>query len=435
VNTIKDAVPYPVPEGEDQRNEAVRSYRIMDTPPEIAFTEIGELAAQICDCPVSYVSFIEDDRFWMKARYGLPDDFEGCPREIAFCSVTICGAELIYSPDLAEDQRFCDFHFVVNEPHFRFYCSMPLISPEGYALGTICVMDFQPRDLSFEQRETLRRLAHQLVGQLEHRRRIIELDQTMRELDAAHAALASEKARTDELLDRVLPRSIAAELKENGKVEPRFFPSASILFADVKGFTSYTERAEPATLIAMLDRYFAGFDEIVARHGVEKLKTIGDAYLAVSGVPELNRLHVVNTCLAGLEMLNLVDRIRAEREKLRLPFFELRFGIHSGPIIAGVLGRRRFTYDVWGDAVNVASRLEANGVPGRINVSEAVFHSARPYFEFVGRGELAVKNKAPLPMYFLERLKPEFSRDDAGRIANDRLSELCDPMRTAGRAD
>lgn len=407
-------MPYPVPGNEAQRNAALRSYGIMDTPPEIAFTEVGELAAQICGCPVSYVAFIEEDRFWMKAKYGLPEDFEGCPREIAFCSVTVCGAELVYAPDLREDPRFRDFHFVVNEPHFRFYCAMPLITPEGYALGTICVMDFQPRELTFEQRETLRRLAHQLVSQLEHRRRLLELD-------AAHAALAQEKARADELLDRILPALIAEELKAQGRVEPRFFPAATVLFADVKGFTRFTERAEPAALIAMLDRYFAGFDEAVARHGVEKLKTVGDAYMAIAGVPQNDRNHVVNACLAGLEMLEVVEKIRAERERLRLPSFEVRIGIHSGPVIAGIVGRRRFTYDVWGDAVNVASLMEANSQPNRINVSDSVYQTTADYFDFEARGAVEAKNKGAVPMYFLNRLKQNFARDTAGRLANDRL--------------
>ncbi len=398
---------YPVPDNEEARNAALRSYRIMDTAPEIAFTEVGEVAAQVCNCPVSYVAFIEEDRFWMKAKYGLPDDFESCPREIAFCSVTVCGAELVYSPDLTQDERFRDFHFVVNEPKFRFYCAMPLITPEGYALGTICVMDFTPRELTFEQRETLRRLAHQLVGQLEHRRRLIELNETMQQLDATHAALAQEKARSDELLTRVLPESIATELKAHGKVEPRFFESATILFADVKGFTRFTESAEPAALIALLDRYFTAFDEVVERHGVEKLKTVGDAYLAVCGVPEMNRQHVVRTCTAAIEMLEAAAKIRAERERLRLPSLELRIGIHTGPLIAGVIGRRRFTYDVWGDAVNVAALMEANGEPGRINVSEAVYDHTRACFDFTSRGVLQLKNKTPQQMYFLEGRKAE----------------------------
>lgn len=420
-------LPYPIPANESQRNEAVTSYRIMDSPPEIAFNEIGELAAQICGCNVSYVSFIQEERFWFKAKYGLAADFTGCPRELAFCSITVCGSELVISPNLLEDPRYRDFPFVVNEPHMRFYCAMPLITPEGYALGTICVMDFVPRDLTIEQKEALRRLAQQLVSLLEHRRRIVELDEAMKALDDAHRALAKEKSQVDELLNRVLPESIAKELRENGQVEPRFYPSATILFADVVGFTSLTERTEPRMLIGMLERYFGGFDEAMLRHQVEKLKTIGDAYVAIAGIPASDPHHAVHACLAALEMLRVVNQIRTERERLRLPFFDLRVGLHTGGVIAGVVGKRRFTFDIWGDAVNTAARVESAGETRRVNVSEDVYGRTRPYFVFTERGAVDVKNKGPLKMYFLDRLKPEFSLDDAGLQMNDKLRELLHP--------
>ena len=419
--------PYPVPANESQRNEAVTSYRIMDTPPEIAFNEIGELAAQICGCEVSYVSFIQGDRFWFKAKYGLAADFTGCPRELAFCSITVCGSELVISPNLLEDPRYQNFPFVVNEPHMRFYCAMPLITPEGYALGTICVMDFVPKDLTIEQKESLRRLAQQLVSLLEHRRRIVELDEAMNSLDEAHRALAKEKTQVDELLNRVRPQRIADELRQNGHVEPRFYPSATILFSDVVGFTSLTERTEPRMLIGMLERYFVGFDEAMLKHQVEKLKTIGDAYVAVAGIPDSDPHHAVHACLAALEMLRVSAQIRAERERMRLPFFELRIGLHTGGVIAGVVGQRRFTFDIWGDAVNTAARIESAGEPRRINVSEEVYGRTRQYFDFIERGTVEVKNKAPLRMYFLDRLKSEFSLDATGLSMNDRLRQLLHP--------
>lgn len=420
-------LPYPVPANEAERNVALTSYRIMDTPPEIAFNEIGDLAAQICGCEVSYVSFIQGDRFWFKAKYGLAADFTGCPRELSFCSITVCGSELVISPNLLEDPRYKDFPFVLNEPHMRFYCAMPLITPEGYALGTICVMDFVPRDLTIEQKEALRRLAQQTVSLLEHRRRIIELDEAMKSLDESHRSLAKEKAQVDELLNRVLPESIATELRQNGQVEPRFYPSATILFSDVVGFTSLTERTEPRMLIGMLERYFGGFDEALLKHQVEKLKTIGDAYVAVAGVPASDPNHTVHACLAALEMLRVTARIRAEREKLRLPFFELRIGLHTGGVIAGVVGQRRFTFDIWGDAVNTAARMESAGSPGHINVSEDVYGRTRQYFDFTERGAVEVKNKAPLKMYLLDRLKPEFSSDASGLTMNEKLRQLLRP--------
>ncbi|HUF87099.1 MAG TPA: adenylate/guanylate cyclase domain-containing protein [Thermohalobaculum sp.] len=421
-------MPYPVPANEAERNAAVRSYRIMDTPPEIAFDEISDLAARICGCPVAYVSFIENDRQSFKSKYGLPDDFESCPREISFCQVSVCGADILLAPDLATDERFREFHFVVNEPHFRFYASMPLINAEGYALGTICVMDFEPRELSFEQQETLRRLAHQVVGLLEHRRRMIELGEAMQGLDEAHAALAEEKARSEELLARILPEPVAAEIKARGKVQPRFFPSATVLLADIKGFTAFTRQAEPASLIELLDRYFARFDDVMEHWGLEKLKTVGDAYLAVAGAPEPDRQHVLNACLAALEMQGTVAALGVERAKLHLPAFELRIGLHTGPLIAGVVGRRRFTYDVWGDAVNIAKVMEARGEPGRINVSDAVRQHVAAHFEFTAREPAPAKYGGELAMHFLDRLKPEFAQDAGGQEPNGRM------LAAAGRA-
>lgn len=420
-------VSYPIPGNEYERNKAVRSYRIMDSPPEILFDEIGEIAGHICDCPISYISFIEGDRLWYKSSYGLPADFHGCPREIAFCAVTVCGADLVQSCDMTQDDRFRNFPLVVNEPHYRFYCAMPLITPQGYALGTICVLDMRPRELNFAQQEGLRRLAHQVVGLLEHRRRVIELDEAMRKLDEAHAALAAEKARTENLLARILPEAIADELKRTGRVEPRFHAWASVLIADVKGFTSFTHGAEPAFLIDMLNQYFAGFDEAIERSGLEKLKTIGDGYMAIAGVPTSRKTHAIDACLAALRMLDVVQKFRIERQKLRLPYFEVRIGIHSGPVIAGIVGTHRFTYDVWGDTVNVAASLEARGVAAAINVSERVVHAATPYFGFVDRGPVEVKHGRSLRMYFLDRISPDYAADTAGREPNERLLRLLRP--------
>lgn len=420
---------YPVPANETERNAAVRSYHIMDSAPDVAFDELTDLAARICAVPVAFISFIEDATQSFKSKYGLPEDLQSCPREISFCQVTLCGADMVLAPDLATDERFRNFHFVVNEPHFRFYGAMPLITPEGYAIGTICVMDFQPRELSFEQQETLRRLAHQVIGLLEHRRRMLELGEAMKRLDEAHSQLAQEKVRSEELLNRILPEAVAAEIKEKGRVQPRFFPTATVLMADIKGFTAFTRQAEPASLIELLDRYFARFDDVMERWGLEKVKTVGDAYLAVAGVPEPDRQHALHACLAALEMQGVVAALAAERAKLHLPAFELRVGLHTGPLIAGVVGRRRFTYDVWGDAVNIAAVMEAEGVPGRINVSEAVRQHAAAWFEFSPRAPVPAKYGGELAMHFLDRLRPEFAADAGGSVPNARMLGL------AGRAE
>ena len=244
-------------------------------------------------------------------------------------------------PDMKQDPRFARSPMAMNDPPGRFYCGIPLITDEGFALGTLCVVDFEPRQISFEQTEALRRLSRQVLTQLELRRRLIAHKRTIKELDEARIAAAAEKARAEEILDNVLPAAIADELKKNGRVRPKYTRSATILFADFQDFTLLAERIEPAALIGLLDRYFRAFDDIVASHGLEKLKTIGDAYMAVGGVPMGRRRHPVDACLAAVEMQATVARIKSRSEKMRLPALELRIGIHTGPVISEVVGNRQ----------------------------------------------------------------------------------------------
>jgi adenylate cyclase len=199
-------------------------------------------------------------------------------------------------------------------------------------------------------------------------------------------------------------------------------PSATILFADFKGFTLLAERMEPAALVGLLDQYFTAFDDAIARHELEKLKTIGDAYMAVAGALSTNRRHPFDACLAALGIHEAMSRMNAFREKIHLPALELRIGIHTGPVIAGVVGKRKFTFDIWGDAVNTAALMEANGAAGRINVSETVAGHVRPLFELEPRGLIETKHHRPLEMFFLNRLKPGFSQDAEGHVPNEKFS-------------
>lgn len=394
---------YPLPDNEIERLAAVESYHVTDTPPEVSYDDISELAAQICQCPVGLINIIADTREWLKAKYGLPPNLAYLPRGTA-CSTAICQSDLLTVADLAQDERFADHASVVNEPHFRFYCGMPLINPEGYALGTVCVFDFEPRELTFEQSESLRRLSNQTMAQLELRRKLIELS-------GARKALEAEKKRSEELLLNILPAKIADELKTRNEVEPRHYNSATIMFTDFKDFTRLAEASEPRTLVNDLNQYFSAFDEIIERHNLEKLKTIGDAYMCAGGLPEENRTHPIDACRAALEIQEFMTRANSQREKMRLPPWDLRIGLHTGPVMAGVVGKKKFTYDIWGDAVNVAARMESNGEAGRIALSESTYHRVKDQFECEHRGPIEAKNKGVLDTYFLNRLKPEFRRN------------------------
>jgi class 3 adenylate cyclase len=414
-------MPIPIPANEAERLAALRRYGVLDSMPEFAYDSIAELAAQICGAPAAFIGLMDDRREWFKAKYGMPAEMTECPRDLTVCAATVCMNDLVYVPDLSEDERFKDYGTVTGEPHVRFYCGMPLITPEGYALGTLCVIDFERRELSPAQCDAVRRLAQQAVAQLELRRQLIERDAMLKQIDEARAALMAESEKSERLLLNILPASIASELKEKNRVEPRYYESATILFADFQGFTRLTERFEPARLVQQLDQHFAHFDEIAERNRLEKLKTIGDAYLCVGGLPEPNRSHAADACLAALQMQAVTARINAQREKLRLPPWHLRVGVNTGGVVAGVVGRRKFTYDVWGDSVNVAQRMESACEPGRVNISAGTRHRVEALFATEPRGTVEVKHKGPMEMFFLDRIRAEFSADAAGTVPNERF--------------
>ena len=212
-----------MPTDELGRLEALKNYAIVDTLPEAGFDEIAELAAQICDCPAGLVSFVDASRQWIKAKYGpLPAELSECPREISVCRATVCINDILHVPDLSQDQKFKTSPLVTSGLLLRFYCGVPLITQDGHALGSLCVIDFKPRELTFEQREALRRLARQTMVHLELRRKLLERNEMLQELERARDRAVAEKDVSDRLLLNILPPSIAEELKTKERVEPRF---------------------------------------------------------------------------------------------------------------------------------------------------------------------------------------------------------------------
>ena len=403
---------------ETERLAALALYQVLDTPPEFAFDAVTELAAEICGCPVAIVSVMDERRQWFKSKYGLPTDFSECPREITVCNTTLCSNDLIYVPDLTANERFKNLGVVTDEPYLRFYCGMPLISREGYALGTLCVVAFEPRELRPSQREAVRRLAQQAMALLELRRQLLERNLLLNELAQAKASAEEARDQSERLLRNILPEQVADELQRRGRVEPRFHEATTILLADFKKFTLLTETLDPARLIDQLDQNFGRFDEIAATNRLETIKTIGDAYLCAGGLPAANRTHPIDACLAALQMQAFIRSANHQREKFRLTPWELRIGINSGPAIAGIVGHRRFTYDIWGNAVNVTQRLEEACEPGRVNISASTFHHVSRLFEAEARGSVGVKHIGAIDMYFLNRIRPEFSADADGCTPN-----------------
>ncbi|TGK17732.1 adenylate/guanylate cyclase domain-containing protein [Leptospira stimsonii] len=218
------------------------------------------------------------------------------------------------------------------------------------------------------------------------------------ELEKLYQQLSVEKKKSDDLLLNILPYEVAEELKERGVVEPVYYETASVLFTDFKNFTLIADKMKPSDLVRELDFYFSEFDKIIEKHGLEKLKTIGDAYMCASGLPKPSPSHAIDLVNAAWEIQEFMNRLKRTKGDAA---WELRIGINSGPLMAGIVGRKKFAYDVWGDTVNLASRLESKGEPGKINVSQFTYELVRDHFLCEYRGKVPAKNKGEIDMYFV----------------------------------
>lgn len=212
--------------------------------------------------------------------------------------------------------------------------------------------------------------------------------------------IEQERQRSEALLLNILPAAVAAELKANGKAEARLYEKATVIFTDFKNFSHTASMLSPEKLINALDRCFRAFDEIAERHGLEKIKTIGDAYMCAGGLPATDDKHPVRCVQAALEM-------QAWLQSAGTPFQGARIGMHTGAVIAGVVGAKKFAYDIWGDAVNIAARIEANGETGQVNLSHATYELVKDEFECTHRGKVPAKNIGDVDMYFVKALSAQ----------------------------
>lgn len=214
--------------------------------------------------------------------------------------------------------------------------------------------------------------------------------------------LRLEKEKSETLLLNILPGQVASELKIKGEATPRYYKMASILFTDFSSFTKSASFITPLELIRTLNECFSAFDEIIERNNLEKIKTIGDAYMCAGGIPEENNTNAIDAVNAALEINNWINNWNTQRLNARLPKWEIRIGVHSGELIAGVVGKKKFAYDVWGDAVNIASRMESSGEVGKVNISSKTEELVNEFFKCTYRGKIAVKGKDPMDMYYVE---------------------------------
>ncbi len=214
--------------------------------------------------------------------------------------------------------------------------------------------------------------------------------------------LDSQKAQIESLLLNILPAEVAEELESKGNATPRYYERVSILFTDFKGFTKLAEKLSPQEVVSELDAYFIAFDDIVEKYDLEKIKTIGDSYMCAGGIPTENDSHIINIIRASLEMQQFIEHRNTARSEKNLPDWDIRIGINTGPVVAGVVGKKKYAYDIWGSAVNIASRMESNGEPGRVNISAATYELIKDKYACTYRGKIFAKNVGEVDMYFVD---------------------------------
>lgn len=232
--------------------------------------------------------------------------------------------------------------------------------------------------------------------------RFLETKKHFEVLRSKNEIIEEERKKSDQLLLNILPAVVANELKLNGVAKAKRHEHATVFFSDFKNFSKIAKSLSPEKLVSQLDIHFKAFDKIIEKYNIEKIKTIGDAYMCVSGLPEKNPDNAFEIINAALEIQDYLNELKKKKSKKKEPFFEARIGIHTGPLVAGVVGSKKFAYDVWGDTVNIAARLETHGEVGKVNISHSTYKVIKEKYDCISRGKIPIKNRGEIEMYFIE---------------------------------
>lgn len=284
-----------------------------------------------------------------------------------------------------------EFSFVIPAPWYSNWWAWTLGVLIAAALVVGIVTYFNRRLIKAKLR--LENIVHSRTLEIQNQKKAIEI----------------EKEKADKLLLNILPVRIANELKSTGRCQTEFYQSVSVLFTDISGFTAISELMDPEELVSKLDEIFTQFDDICSRNKLEKIKTIGDSHMSAGGIPVRNRTHAVDATLAAMEMQQFLEKMRSRNAADSI--WKLRIGINTGELTAGVVGKRKFAFDIWGDTVNTASRLQDAGEPGKINVSSRTAELVSTFFDLTYRGKKPIKHKGEVDMFFVDGIKPELSVD------------------------
>lgn len=289
-------------------------------------------------------------------------------------------------------------------------------------IGEFAVLLGEPRTASITTLEPCK--LYRLEARVFQEKFLRSVELTTGILKSLAGNVIREGEKNQRLMQNMLPFEVAEELRNRGEAAARSYPKVSVLFTDFKGFTALTQQISPQKLIRELNDCFSHFDDITARYRMEKIKTSGDAYMCAGGVPTANQTNPVEAVLAGLAIQQFLTARSATCDALGLVDWHCRLGIHTGEVIAGVIGKHKFAYDIWGDTVNTASRMESCGEVGRVNISEATFREVDAFFVCSPRGALEAKGKGKVEMYFVDHIRPDLSIDGQGLEPNEAFHRL-----------
>lgn len=286
---------------------------------------------------------------------------------------------------------------ILNNNIKSLFC-LPLLN-QGKVIGIMYLTNSLIHSVFNEKRIALTKmLAGQIAVSVENALLYENMEQLV---ESRTEQLEIEKKKSDQLLLNILPEEVASELKEKGKATARRFELVSVLFTDFENFTSHTDNLSPEELVNEIDKCYSAFDEIMTKNGIEKIKTIGDSYMAACGLPEYESEHATKIVKAAIEIRDFIDLYHQSGG-----IFNIRIGIHSGPVIAGIVGSKKFAYDIWGDTVNVAARMEQLGTAGKVNISQSTYDAVKNHFSCTFAGTLELKNKGQVNSYFVEFRQP-----------------------------
>ncbi|NBQ65428.1 MAG: GAF domain-containing protein [Verrucomicrobia bacterium] len=387
-----------IPMDEVDRQRALDDLRLIDSPQEERFDRIVQLTQLLFQVPIAYISLIDKDRQWFKSKVGI--EANQTSRDISFCGHAILEDKAMVVADALQDYRFAANPMVLGEPFIRFYAGQPLRGPSGHKVGTLCLADKEAREFKEHDLKLLAQLGKlvereftlldKIQMQIETLKAKEALEKKSKELEKAVNDLSAEKQNSEFLLKNIFPGEVADELRANGKVKAVGHEKATVMFSDFSDFTAVAATYSPADLVEELNR---------------ALKTIGDGYLCVAGLQG-------DPVEAGMKMLKFAQEIlaftlkrKAEVEGAGKKYWNIRIGIHCGPLVAGVVGVKRMAFDIWGDMVNVAARIQQGSEPGRINLSKNFRDLMGDRIETEARGKKPIKHHGEIEMFFLQKIK------------------------------